>query len=110
MDPSIRRVPGGRTCPGGLRACIAWYGISKKREKAEESNSSNQDNSAVTTNDIVLAALERGLTMADVRRMQVGQVVDFCIAYNDRVKASEKEEKKRHKRKANQNDINAFFG
>lgn len=48
--------------------------------------------------------------MADVRRMQVGQVVDFCIAYNDRAKASEQEANKPRKRKANQNDINAFFG
>lgn len=49
--------------------------------------------------------------------MQLGQVVDFVIAYNDRQKEVEKaaeiEEKKRKrgtKRKAGQNDINAFFG
>lgn len=50
--------------------------------------------------------------MEDMRRMTVGQVVDFCISYNQRQKAFEKEEKrpKSIKRKANQNDINAFFG
>ena len=46
--------------------------------------------------------------------MQLGQVVDFVIAYNDRQKKSEKAQKhaEKHgtKRKASQNDINAFFG
>ncbi len=46
--------------------------------------------------------------MQDIRQMQVGQVVDFVIDYNDRNKQAEKESKK--KRKASQGDINAFFG
>lgn len=33
-----------------------------------------------------MAALERGLTMSDVRRMTLGAVVDFVIAYNERNK------------------------
>lgn len=52
--------------------------------------------------------------MSDIRRMQVGQVVNFVIAYNERQERAEKrakkEEKKGRKRKANQDDINAFFG
>lgn len=52
--------------------------------------------------------------MSDIRRMQLGQVVDFCISYNERQKASEKARKhaEKHgtKRKGTQNDINAFFG
>lgn len=52
--------------------------------------------------------------MSDIRRMQLGQVVDFVIAYNERQKTAEKEqnreEKRETKRKATQNDINAFFG
>lgn len=52
--------------------------------------------------------------MNDIRRMQVGQVVDFVIAYNERQERAErkakKEKKSGRKRKANQNDINAFFG
>ncbi|MBQ2591132.1 MAG: hypothetical protein II569_05275 [Paludibacteraceae bacterium] len=52
--------------------------------------------------------------MSDIRRMQVGQVVDFVIAYNDRQKQAQKAQKhaEKHgtKRKASQNDINAFFG
>ena len=46
--------------------------------------------------------------------MQVGQVVDFVIAYNDREKAAEKKQKKEEKhgkkRRATQADIDAFFG
>ena len=52
--------------------------------------------------------------MSDIRRMQLGQVVDFVMAYNDRQKAAQKAQKhaEKHgtKRKASQNDINAFFG
>ena len=52
--------------------------------------------------------------MTDIRHMQVGQVVDFVISYNDRQKAAEKAQKRAEKygtkRKASQNDINAFFG
>jgi len=52
--------------------------------------------------------------MSDIRRMQLGQVVDFCISYNERQKAAEKAQKRAEKygtrRKASQNDINAFFG
>lgn len=46
--------------------------------------------------------------------MQLGQVVDFIIDYNERQKRSEKrakvEEKRGTRRKATQNDINAWFG
>ncbi len=52
--------------------------------------------------------------MADIRRMQLGQVVDFVIAYNKRQERAEnarkRAEKRGIKRKASQNDINAFFG
>lgn len=52
--------------------------------------------------------------MTDIRRMQLGQVVDFVIAYNERQTKAEKaqkiEEKRGRRRKASQNDINSFFG
>jgi len=52
--------------------------------------------------------------MTDIKQMQLGQVVDFCIAYNQRMEAAEKaakrEEKRGKKRKAKQADINMFFG
>lgn len=46
--------------------------------------------------------------------MQLGQVVDFVIAYNQRQERAEKQAKREEKRgkrhKATQNEINAFFG
>lgn len=51
--------------------------------------------------------------MSDIRKMQIGQVVDFCIAHNERQKDAEeraKKEQKPRKRKASQADIDAYFG
>jgi hypothetical protein len=49
--------------------------------------------------------------MTDIKKMQLGQVVDFVIAYNERQKRAEKQaERGKGKRKAAQSDINAFFG
>jgi hypothetical protein len=49
-----------------------------------------------------------------MRRMQLGQIVDFVMAYNERQKKAEKQAKKEEKRgrrhRASQNEINAFFG
>ena len=46
--------------------------------------------------------------------MQLGQIVDFCVEYNNRQERAEKqrerEEKRGTRRKATQADINAFFG
>lgn len=46
--------------------------------------------------------------------MQLGQVVDFVIAFNNRQKRAEKQAKREDKRgkrhKATQDEINAFFG
>lgn len=55
--------------------------------------------------------------MSDMRRMQLGQVVDFVIAYNERQKQAEKDAggKKssgravKHYHKATQDEIDAFF-
>lgn len=51
--------------------------------------------------------------MQDVRRMQIGQVVDFCIEYNKRHAeevAEEKPKSKAGRRKATQAEIDAFLG
>lgn len=52
--------------------------------------------------------------MSDIKAMQIGQIVDFCIAWNNRQQKAEKkaklEEKKGTRRRADQKDINAFFG
>lgn len=54
--------------------------------------------------------------MSDIERMQIGRLVDFVIAYNDRQKEADKAQKReetkkrKQKRKATQADIDAFFG
>lgn len=50
--------------------------------------------------------------MQDIRRMQIGQVVDFCIEYNRRQQTEEESEHKEHRgrRNATQKDIDAFLG
>jgi len=52
--------------------------------------------------------------MADIRQMQLGQVVDFIITHNQRRKNAEERAKKAKrgstKRKATQKDIDLFFG
>ncbi len=49
-----------------------------------------------------------------MRKMQLGQIVDFCIAYNERrekaEQAAKREEKRGRRRKATQSDVEAFFG
>lgn len=57
-----------------------------------------------------MAALERGLDSSTMERMTIGQIVDFCIEYNNRQYKAEKEKGKPQKRMATQQDINAFFG
>ena len=55
------------------------------------------DKIEINLNTVILAGLERGLTMQDIRRMQLGHVVDFVIEYNERQKRSEQQtEKKRN--------------
>lgn len=52
--------------------------------------------------------------MTDIRKMQLGQVVDFVIAFNERQKKAERqaerEEARGKYRRATQEEINAFFG
>ena len=114
MGSSVRCVPSRRSGSGSIRYGAEGIRELKKLEEAEGNRKKSEKSSAVTLNDIVLAALERGLTMTDIRRMQLGQVVDFVIDYNERQNKAEKAQKRAEKqgikRKASQNDINAFFG
>lgn len=58
---------------------------------------------------IVISAIERGLDYSAVSKMSIGQIVDFCIEYNNRQQKNE-EKNKPKARKATQQDIDAFFG
>ena len=52
--------------------------------------------------------------MQDIKHMQIGQVVDYCIEYTNReIRAEQKEKKKEQrgkKRKASQTDWDSFLG
>lgn len=48
--------------------------------------------------------------MSDMKTMQIGQIVDYCIDYNNREKKAEQKAKAPKRRKATQGDIDAFFG
>lgn len=61
-----------------------------------------------------MAGTGRGLAVNDIKRMEIGEFVDFCIEWNewnlpdDEGSKDKKEEVT--KRKATQADWNAFFG
>lgn len=55
---------------------------------------------------IIMAGIERGLSYAAIEKMSIGQVVDFCIEYNNR----NKQEKKSDRRQATREDYRLFFG
>lgn len=55
---------------------------------------------------IMMAGIERGLSYESIQKMTIGQVVDFCIEYNNR----NKEEKKTDRRQATREDYRLFFG
>lgn len=52
--------------------------------------------------------------MADIKTMQLGQIIDYCIEHQKRQDRAEAEAKRREKRgnrrKASQTDIDNYFG
>lgn len=61
---------------------------------------------------ILVAATARGLSMSDIRQMQLGEVVDYCIEWYKMHEPPETGagKKKPKKRKATQADWDAFLG
>ena len=90
--------------------------ILKKLGEAEERDREDQNDSAVDLDTIILAGIERGLTITDIKKLQLGQVVDYCLAFNERHKDEVPQEKKpkqkpkKKYRKATQEEIRAYFG
>ena len=66
-------------------------------EAAAEKDKSKKETIEIDLNTVILAGLERGLTMQDIRRMQLGQVVDFVVDYNKRQKQAERKTETGHK-------------
>ena len=64
-------------------------------------------------NTVIMAGLERGLTMQDIRNMSLGSVVDFTIDYNRRQKEaeerSERQTKMKHYRIASPDEVDAWL-
>ena len=50
--------------------------------------------------------------MEDIRKMKLGNVVDFCISYNERHKEEQQEEEKKNPkyRMATPEETRAYFG
>lgn len=67
----------------------------------------------IDLNTIILSALERGLTMQDIKRMSLGHVVDFVIDYNRRQKnaeeRAERQSKAKHYRLASKDEVDAWL-
>lgn len=61
----------------------------------------------VTFDDIVAGALSRGLTVADFDDMDIGDVVDYCITYNNNIDTEKKDDEER--RQATQEDWDNFM-
>lgn len=60
----------------------------------------------------MISAIDRGLAPSDVKLMDVGQILDYCILYNEMhgLNGSDETEKKEKKRKATQADWDALLG
>ena len=114
MGQTVRFIPDRYGRPCRVRTDHKRGHFVKKLEKAGRSEKENPANNGIDLENIILAGVERGLTITDIRRMQLGQVVDFCIEYNNRQMRAEKQQKREEKRggrrKATQSDINSFFG
>ncbi len=55
------------------------------------------------------AAISRGLTLSDFKKMTIGQIVDYCITYNEMTNSGKEENNDGTTiRKATQADFNNF--
>lgn len=121
MGPGLRHVPAGRNYTGGQPADIQGSRILKKLEEAGGSQDENP--AGIELDTIILAGIERGLTLSDIKRMTLGQVVDFCMSYNERQKKAQEAQNADSKavntsdhktggykyRMATQDEIDAYF-
>ena len=116
MDQEIQQVPSRHPYPGSREHDRGRIFELKKLETPSEYDGESEDSGgAVDLHTITLAGIERGLTLQDIKMMRLGQVVDFCISYNERNKVEEVNQgnngaKKRGRRIATQEDIDAYLG
>lgn len=104
MGETVRRIPS--RCH---RACdVRTLNKGTYKLKKLEEPSGEESDEGVTIETIIMAGIERGLSFESIQKMTIGQVVDFCIEYNNRNKDEETIAKK--KRKATRADVRDFFG
>lgn len=121
MGPGLRHVPAGRNYTGSQ---LDDFQGSRIVKKLEEAGGSKEENPAgIDLDTIILAGIERGLTLSDIKRMTLGQVVDFCMSYNERQKKAQEAQNADSKavntsghktggykyRMATQDEIDAYF-
>lgn len=59
---------------------------------------------------ITIAAIDRGLDFEGMKEMEIGQIVDYCIQWNEIHDPDDTKKKRKNKRKANQADWDSFLG
>ena len=59
---------------------------------------------------MTISGIDRGLSISDLKKMELGQILDYFIEYNRVHSIKDEEEEKPKKRKATQADWDAFLG
>lgn len=59
---------------------------------------------------ITVAAIDRGLDFEGMKEMEIGQIVDYCIQWNEVHDQGDGKKKQTKKRKANQGDWDSLLG
>lgn len=97
---SFDRLPLGKILPAALGILIpSLFGTVESKNKAEAA-------SAVTAEDIIVGATQRGLSLSDLDEMTLGQLVDYVLTYNQ--KADIRPDGGEETREAAQKDFDAF--
>ena len=111
MDQQLRDLPGRCGSAGSTPGDNIIIHIKKKREETDRDHSSNEKSEPIGIERVTIAGIDRGLTVDAIRRMELGQLLDYCEEWNRIHDQSGEDNKKEtvHKRKATQADWDAFF-
>jgi len=63
---------------------------------------------ALTTETVMLRALERGLTLRDFEMLTMGAIIDYIAAYNDENAVGSRQTASARSRQASQQDYDQF--
>lgn len=105
-------LPGRRDHPAVVRIDTGFIDQLKKRD---EPSDESERTDPVDIDRIIIAGIDRGLTVDDMKEMELGQLVDFCIEYNkrhdyDQDPQTGEEKEKVTVRKATQADMDTMWG